>query len=168
MQAAIYEEEEEARRRAQRVRNLSARIVQAQRGNIAIAANADGLDSLRGAQWLAADLYARIYTDPDWHSFPWWRRLLNAVSLRPFLALERQFFIKPRKIFDHLLASQQQATNTIIALQGRLDRQGERVAVLTERIVALEALLAAGRRIAPRGEASANVAQNDISGADRA
>ena len=90
------------------------------------------------------------------------------MSLRPFLALERQFFIKPRKIFDHLLASQQQATNTIIALQGRLDRQGERVAVLTERIVALEALLAAGRRIAPRGEASANVAQNDISGADRA
>lgn len=164
MQAVTFDESA-VRRRAQRVRNLSARIVQAQRGNVAIAANADGLDSLRGAQWLAADLYARIYADPDWRSFPWWLRLLSAVSLRPFLALERQFFVKPRKIFDHLLASQQQATNTIIALKGRLDQEADRVAILTERIVALEALLAAARRVPPRAEEPARGA-HDADGKD--
>ena len=158
MQAAIGDENSGGRR-AHRIRLLSERIVQARRGNAAAAAIADGLDPLRVAQWKAADFYARIYADPDWRAFPWWRRVLNAIGLRPFLALERQFFVKPRMIFDHLLASQQQAANTIVALKGLLDQQSERIDSLTDRIVALEAILAAGRPIPPRAEPPARGAR---------
>jgi len=140
-----------ASHRAQRIRALTARIAHAQRSGVPAPAgwNADETAPLHAATRATADFCVQIYTDPDWRSFPWWRRLINAVSWRPFLALERQFFIKPRLIHERLLTTLWQSAHTSSEMKRRIDRQMERIDELSERIASLEALVRAGATPVP-------------------
>jgi hypothetical protein len=132
--------------RSARIRALTARIAHAQRsGAVAPTGwNADEVAPLHAATRAAADFCVQIYTDPDWRTFPWWRRLINAVSWRPFLALERQFFVKPRLIHERLLASLWQTAHTSSEMKRRIDRQAVRIDELSDRVASLEALVRSG------------------------
>ena len=85
-----------------------------------------------------AEFSSAQYTEPDWRLFPWWRRALYAVSWRPFLALERQFFIKPRQSHEKLLAHLHQSAQTIAQMRRIIEANDERIAWLTARVAALE------------------------------
>jgi hypothetical protein len=91
-----------------------------------------------------AELSAALYADPDWKRFPWWRRAIYAVSWRPFLALERQFFVKPRLAHGTLLAHLHQSADAIGHMRRVIDAQEEQIGRLSERVRALEDAAARG------------------------
>jgi hypothetical protein len=147
-------ERQTARQRADRARALALRMATVRdradtllAAPLARAAGPDSAAEIYATFRAVADFSAAQYTDPDWRRFPWWRRAFYAVSWRPFLALERQFFVKPRLIHEKLLAHLNQSALTIALMWRVIDTQEERIGLLCERVRALEAAAADGRYV---------------------